>query len=387
MEKGPAMEFALSDEQRLIAESAAKFVADRYDFETRRKLAASEAGFSRENWRQFAELGWLALPFPEDVGGLGGTPVEVMLLMEAFGRGLVLEPYLPAILLAGRTLAHACEAARAAELLAPVIAGERIPALADEEAGTRGDPAATAATATPDGGGFRITGRKAVVLAAPAADAFLVLARHAGGPAQGALQLFLVPRDAEGLSVIAYRTTDGARAGELVLEDVRLPADAALCAPGEPTLAALARVREEAALAMAAEILGIAQAAFEATRAYLMQRRQFGRPLAAFQVLQHRLADMLIAVEELRSIVAAATMRAAAAPMTAEARKLAAAALARAIEAGDFVTAQAVQLHGGMGVSEELNVGTWFKRFHALKALIGDRERLLDRIAENAAAA
>lgn len=378
------MEFALSDEQRLIAESAARFVADRYDFETRRRLAAGEEGFSRENWRQFADLGWLALPFAEELGGLGGTAVEVMLLMEAFGRGLVLEPYLPAVLLAGRAIAAAAPADQAATLLAPLMAGERLYALADEEAASRGDPAAIATIARQEKDGYVLTGRKAVVLAAPAADAFLVLARHEAGAAAGALQLFLVPRDRPGLTVVGYRTTDGARAGELTLDRVVLPASAALGAAGAPTEEALARVREEAALAIAAEILGITTATFAATRQYLTTRRQFGRPLAAFQVLQHRLADMLIATEELRSIVAAATMRHAAAPMTAEARKLVAAAVVKAQEAGAFVTAQAVQLHGGMGVSEELNIGTYFKRFHALKALLGESARALDRIASTA---
>ncbi len=375
------MEFALSDEQRLIAESAAKFVADRYDFETRRRIATGEEGFSRDNWRQFAELGWLALPFSEELGGLGGTAVEVMLLMEAFGQGLVLEPYLPAILLAGRAIAETAPAEEAAALLGPLLAGERLYALADEEAASRGDPAAIATGARRGADGYVLTGRKAVVLAAPAADAFLVLARHEEGEAEGALQLFLVPRDRPGLAVVGYRTTDGARAGELTLDQVSLPASAALGEAGAPTEAALARVREEAALAMAAEILGITTAAFTATRQYLTTRRQFGRPLAAFQVLQHRLADMLIATEELRSIVAAATMRHAAAPMTAEARKLVAAAVVKAEEAGAFVTAQAVQLHGGMGVSDELNIGTYFKRFHTLKALLGDTQHALDRIA------
>ncbi len=381
------MEFALSDEQRLIAESAARFVADRYDFETRRRLAAGEEGFSRENWRQFAELGWLALPFAEELGGLGGTAVEVMLLMEAFGRGLVLEPYLPAILLAGRAIAEAVPAERAATLLEPLIAGERLYALADAEAASRGDPVAIATTARQEKDGYVLTGRKAVVLAAPAADAFLVLARHEGGEAEGALQLFLVPRDRPGLTVVGYRTTDGARAGELALDGVAVPASAALGAAGAPTEAALERVREEAVLAITAEILGIVTAAFAATRQYLTTRHQFGRPLAAFQVLQHRLADMLIATEELRSIVAAATMRHVAGPMTAAARKLVAAAVLKALEAGRFVTAQAVQLHGGMGVSDELDIGTYFKRFHALKGLLGDDHRALDRIASTPPAA
>ncbi|RMF75613.1 MAG: pimeloyl-CoA dehydrogenase small subunit [Alphaproteobacteria bacterium] len=381
------MEFALSDEQRLIAESAARFVADRYDFETRRRLAGGEEGFARENWRQFAELGWLALPFPEELGGLGGTAVEVMLLMEAFGRGLVLEPYLPAILLAGRAIAETAPREEATALLAPLLAGERIYALAAEEADSRGDLSAIVTTARRVTDGHVLAGRKAVVLAAPTADTFVVLARLEGEEGGEGLQLFLVPRESPGVTVVGYRTTDGGRAGELVLDDVAVPASAALGEPGRPTEAALERVREEAALAITAEILGLATAAFAATRQYLTTRHQFGRPLAAFQVLQHRLADMLIATEELRSIVAAATMRHVAAPMTAEARKLTAAAVVKALEAGQFVTAQAVQLHGGMGVSEELNIGTYFKHFHALKALLGDDHHALDRIALTAHAA
>ncbi len=372
------MDFALSEEQQLILNGAERFVSDRYDFETRRRISASPEGFSRSHWAEFAELGWLALPFAEEHGGLGGSAVEVMLLMRAFGAGLVLEPYLATVLLAGRAIERLAETERAGRWLAPIIGGERLATLAHGEPSAPFEIRETMASARPlDGGGWSLSGHKSVVPGAPEADLLLVLVREEGrgeiGSAAG-LRLFAVDRDAPGLEIRGYRTIDGARAGDVILNDVRVAGDA-LVGDGDEALAAgLDEVFDGAALAASAEIVGMMEAVLAKTRVHLSTRRQFGRPLAAFQVLQHRLADMLLAIEETRSLVEAATMTFALDPASAEARRMVSAAKARAIEAGEFVTAQGVQLHGGMGVSEELDIGTYFKRFHALKPLFGDAD-------------
>lgn len=383
------MDFALSEEQQLILNGAERFIADRYDFETRRRISASPEGFSREYWSEFAELGWLALPFSEDHGGLGGSAVEVMLLMKAFGAGLVLEPYLSTVLLAGRLIERLVDPGHADEWLGPILAGERLATLAFSEPDAPFDVRDTSTTARPlEGGDWSITGHKAVVLGAPSADLFLVVAREEGRGDRGSpagLRIFAVEKETPGLEIRGYRTIDGARAGEVIFKEVQLTGKAALGGEGEAVAAALDEVLDGAALAASAEIVGMMEAVLAKTRAHLSTRRQFGRPLAAFQVLQHRLADMLVAIEETRSLVEAATMTFAIDSSSPETRRMVSAARVRAIEAGEFVTAQGVQLHGGMGVSEELDIGTYFKHFHALKPLFGDadfhRRRFLSLVA------
>ncbi len=373
------MDFALSEEQRLLRDSAARFVRENYPFEKRRALAASEEGFSRAHWRQMAELGWLALPFSEDDGGLGGKAADVMGLMEAFGRGLVLEPYLSSILLAGRAIAALGDREQKAAHLAPLIAGERLAALAFAEPASRYDLGHIATLAVRESEGWRLDGRKSVVLGGPAADLFVVTARIEG---EGDLAAFLLPADAAGLLVRGYPTSDGGRAAELVLEAVHLDARARLSAG--PVRPALETVIDGATAAVCAEAVGIMEAATAATREHLLTRRQFGRPLAAFQVLQHRLADMVIACEEMRSLMIAASLAVDGADAAARASAVSA-AKAELGRRGTFVVAQAVQLHGGMGVSDELHVASWFKRLHVLAALFGDRAHHLRRYAACAA--
>lgn len=373
------MDFALSEEQRLLRESAERFVREQYPFETRRALAASEEGFSRAHWRQMAELGWLALPFSEDDGGLGGTAVDVMQLMEAFGRGLVLEPCLSSILLAGRMIAALGDDEQKAAHLPALIAGERLAALAFAEPQSRHDLACVATRAVREGEGWRLDGHKSVVLGGPAADLFVVTARVDG---EEDLAAFLLPADAPGLLLQGYPTSDGGRAADLLLEEVRLDARARLgAAPVRPALEA---VIDGATAAICAEAVGIMEAATAATREHLLTRQQFGRPLAAFQVLQHRLADMVVACEEMRSLMIAANLAVDGADAAERARAVSA-AKAELGRRGTFVVAQAVQLHGGMGVSDELHIASFFKRLHVLATLFGDRDHHLRRYAARAA--
>jgi len=357
------MDFALSEEQRLLVDGAERFVRESYDFESRRTLADSPEGYSPAHWAQFAELGWLALPFSENRGGLGGSAADVMLLMEVFGRGLVLEPYLSSVLLAGRLVEGL---------------GTQRAAFAFAEPQGRYDIADVATTAERVGKGYRLSGRKSLVLGSPGAQNFIVLARSAGGQRdRDGLTCFFLPAKADGLELQAYRTMDGGRAGELFLESVEVDPEAVL-GPEGGALPAVETVIEGACAAVSAEAVGILDAATQATTEYLSQRKQFGAPLASFQALQHRLADMTITVEEIRSLAYTANMRLDEDDAIERARAVSA-AKAEIGRRGRDVVADAVQLHGGMGVSEELNIASYFKRLNAINALFGDRSFHLHR--------
>ena len=373
------MDLSLSDDQRLLADSAARFVANEYGLDRRRALVADEPGFSRDHWRTFAELGWLALPFAEADGGLGAGAAEVMVVMEQFGRGLVVEPYLAAVLLAGQAIAHAGTAAERRALLAELIAGRAQYAFAHGEAGARYAAGHVATRAQADGGGWLLSGHKAVVYNAPAADAFVVSARSAGDARDAhGVSLFVVAKDAAGLGVRPYRTIDGLRAGEVVLDGVRVGADALLGEAGA-ALPAIEEVVDRATAAVCAEAVGIMDTLREMTLDYLKTRQQFGRPIGAFQALQHRAVDMLIACEEARSLTVMATLSLEAPPV--ERARAVSAAKVGVGRSARLVGQEAVQMHGGMGMTEELAVGHYFKRLVMIDRLFGDVDHHLDRFA------
>lgn len=366
------MDFSLSEEQRLLKDGADRFIRESYDYETRRKLAASKDGFSRDYWRTFAELGWLALPFSEGSGGLGGGAVDVMLLMEAMGRGLALEPYLAAIVMAGGLIERAGTADQKRDYLSRLMDGSALSAFAFAESQGRYDLADVETLAEIDGKGYRLHGRKSVVLHGAAADFLIVLARTSGATRdERGLTLFLVEKDRKGLGIQTYRTIDGGRAAEISLEDVPVERSA-IIGPEDGALPIVEAVIDRATAALCAESVGVLEASVEATRSYMGQRKQFGAPLAAFQALQHRLADMVVGLEQVKSLAAVANVRCDGDDPIERARAVSA-AKAEVIRNGAFIVANAVQLHGGMGVSEELNVGAWFKRQHAINALFGDR--------------
>ncbi|MGO8865261.1 MAG: acyl-CoA dehydrogenase family protein [Alphaproteobacteria bacterium] len=367
------MDFSLSEEQRLLAESVARFLEKEYPFEKRRALVASELGFSRDVWKQFAELGWLGIGSPEELGGLGGGAVESAIVMEGIGRHLVVEPYFSSVILGAGLLRQA--GAKLAPLLAELREGRLMLALAHAEPKARFDLAHVETRAERAGGIFKLSGHKAVVLGAASADHLVVSARTSGAVAEAAgITLFLVPKSAAGLSLLPYRTTCGQRAAEVKLAGVEVEAGQILGAlDGGAVL--LERTAEEALVALAAEAVGAMAALLAMTREYLKTRKQFGVPIGSFQVLQHRLVDMFMAHELARSTSeAAAHVLGDAGSAAVDRARLAAAAKVQAGRAGRLVGQEAVQLHGGMGMTDELAVGHYFKRLAMIDVLFGNAD-------------
>ncbi len=374
------MDFSLSEEQAMLEDSVEKFITNDYDFETRQQYAGSEAGFSNDLWQQFAELGWTAVPFGEDDGGFGWGPVEVMLIMRQFGRGLVVEPYLANVVLTGGVLKHAADAAQKAEWLAPVISGEKQAAFAHVEPQSRYELSNVATTAVADGDDFVLSGHKAVVLNGGAADFLVVSARSAGEQNDSdGISLFVVPADAEGVSRDAYPTVDGMQAAEIILKDVRVPAVNLLGEAGQ-AFESIDAVTLEATLAVCAEAVGIMQVMTNKTVEYSKSRVQFGVPIGSFQALQHRMVDMLTACEQSYSLLLWATMLAAEG-LDDEARRAVSAIKYQVGTAGKKVGQEAIQLHGGMGVTWDLDVAHYFKRLTAIGQLFGNADFHLDRLA------
>jgi alkylation response protein AidB-like acyl-CoA dehydrogenase len=363
------MDLTPSDEQRLLRESADRFVNETYTADHRRRVAGDPLGFSAEIWKQFAELGWLALPIAEAHGGLGGGAVEVGLLMEAFGRGLVSEPYLSTVVI-GASLISECGTDAQKQALLPEIAdGSLVLAFAHSERQARFDLAdvRTAAKRTPDG--WRLDGNKTAVLDGNAASQIIVSARVDDGSGKsGKLCLFLVPQGTRGLASRDYPRLGGGRACNLELSGVQLPADA-LLGDGGDALPAIEAVIDRAMAALGAEAVGIMQTLLDQTLEYTKIRKQFGRPLSANQVIRHRLADMAMQCDEARSMALRAALMADAEPIARS--RAASGAKAKIGKCARFVAEQSVQLHGAMGVTEELDVGSYFKRLLAFDTLFG----------------
>jgi pimeloyl-CoA dehydrogenase small subunit len=375
------MDFDLTEEQSLLKDSVDRLIADRYDFESRRKFIAEPEGFSRANWRQFAELGLLAVPFAEEHGGIGGGAVETMIVMEAFGRGIVVEPYLSTVILGGGLLRHGGSAAQQAEILPGVAAGETTLAFAQVERGSRYDLFDVSTTAKKDGEGWILNGEKGVVLHGDSADRLLVTARTGGQRRdRDGIGLFLVDAKAPGISRRGYPTQDGMRAAEITFDNVRVGPEAAI---GDPAgaLPVVERVVDEAIAALCAEAVGIMDRMRDLTVEYMKTRKQFGVPIGSFQVLQHRAADMVVAIEQARSMTFFATMMSAA-ENPAERSHAVSAAKVQIGRSGRFVGQQAIQLHGGVGVTMEYSIGHYFKRMTMIDAAFGDADHHLSRVAE-----
>ena len=374
------MDFNYTEEQLALQDTLRRFIARDYAFEHRRALAKSADGFDRKAWKTYADFGILALPFPEDFGGLNGNAVDSMLVMEMLGRGLALEPYLSTVVLCGGLLRDAGSAAQKEALLPLIAGGELMLALAHHEPGARYALNRVATTATPAGSGWQLDGAKAVVLGAPAADKLIVSARDGKG-----MSLFLVDARAPGVSLRSYPTQDGARAADVKLAGVQVGADALIGPPGG-ALPAIERAVDYANAALCAEAVGIMSALNEVTLEYLKTRKQFGVPIGKFQALQHRMADMVIATEQARSMATLAAVRVDS-PDAAERSRAVAAARAYIGTQARFVGQQAVQLHGGMGVVDELNVGHYFKRLTMIGLTFGDVDYHLGRFSDTLLAA
>ena len=377
------MDFNYTDEQNALRDTLSRYIVKDYPFEARRALAKSADGFSREHWKQFAELVLLALPFPEDFGGLsvtGGNAVDTLLVMEAFGRGLVLEPYLSTVIVAGGLVRDAGSAAQKEALLPAIAGGERMLALAHYERGARYEVSRVDTAAKADGAGWKLSGSKAVVLGGGAADRLLVSANTGKG-----ISLFLVDAKAAGVSVRSYMTQDGGRAAEVRLDNVAVGADALIGAQ-DGALPAIERALDYGIAAMCAEAVGIMAALDEATLEYLKTRKQFGQPIGRFQALQHRMVDMVIATEQSRSMAMMAAVKVDSDDAT-ERRRAISAAKAYIGQQARFVGQQAVQLHGGMGVVDELNVSHWFKRLTMIELTFGNTDHHLGLFSDTLLAA
>jgi alkylation response protein AidB-like acyl-CoA dehydrogenase len=375
------MEFDYTEEQLALQDTLQRFISRDYDFDKRKAILRSQLGFSAEAWRQYAELGLLSLTLPEEFGGLGGNGVDVMLVMEQFGQGLLMEPYLSSVVICGGLLSDAASNEQKQTLLPLIAAGSAKVSLACYEAAGRYDLSHVACTATQKGGGWHLSGRKTVVLDGPSADYFLVAARSAGKTNDvGGVSLFLVSRDAKGLTVVGYPTQIGARAADLLLEDVVVGADALIGESGA-ALPSIERAIDRGMAALCAEAVGVMNALNKSTLEYLKTRKQFGVAIGTFQALKHRMADMLIAAEQSRSMAVIAAVNVDSKD-AAERRRAIAAAKAYIGQAGRLVGQQAVQLHGGMGVVDEHVVSHYFKRLTMIDLTFGDADYHLGRFSD-----
>lgn len=373
------MDFQLTDDQRLLNDSVERLLAARYAFDRRKRYAAEPGGWSREIWGAFAELGLLGLTLPEEHGGFAASPVETMLVMESFGRHLVLEPYLASVVLAGGLIVAAGSAAQKAELLPRLASGELVGAFAHGEPEARYETAHVATRARRDGGGWVVDGAKSFVLHGDAAGVIVVSARIAGHSAdRDGVALFLVRADAPGLTVAGYPTREGLRAADIRLDGVRVADGDVLGRPGE-ALPLVEKAMAAGAMASCADAVGAMQAAFDMTAAYLKTRKQFGAPLASFQALQHRLVDMMVALEQARSITMYATMKLA---EDAGDRDSAVSAAKYVVgKAIRRISQEAVQMHGGIGMTDEYVVSHLFRRLSGMEKYFGDTDFHLGRLA------
>lgn len=369
------MDFTLSLEQQALADSVERFCARRYGFEARKTLLATPEGFSRENLATFAELGWFGAALAEDVGGFGGGAVETAIIMERFGRALVLEPFLGHAVLALQTLAALAPSETRDGLIGEIAAGEALATLAHGEPAARGDIGHVETRAEHSGEGWRLTGHKSLVAAAAGADRLLVSAR-----AEAGIGLFLVLPGAPGLRIQPYRTVDNQRSGDLWLDAT--PAAVVLAEPGA-ALPALAAGFDHALVGVCAEAVGAMDAAIMITRDYLKTRRQFGTTLDTFQALQHRMADMLVELELSRSIL----YKGIAALDAPASERIHAISAMKAITsaAALFVGRGAVQLHGGIGITEECAISHYYRRLFVIAAQFGGEAHHLTRMAANPA--
>jgi pimeloyl-CoA dehydrogenase small subunit len=374
------MDFSFTSEQDQLRDTVAKLVSQKYDFDTRRKVAKSEAGWRPEMWAQFAELGLLGASFSEEEGGFGGGPIEAMIVSEEFGKGLVIEPYLQTVIIGGNFLRHGGTAAQKDQHIAGLIGGESIFAFAYSEPKSRYDLNDVSTTAKKDGAGYTLNGHKAVVIGAPFANHLFVTARTSGGQRdKSGITVFLVPKNAKGVSTRDYPTVDGLRASEVYFENVTVGADAVV---GEVDngLPLVEKVVDYAIASLCAEACGGFKVLNDATISYAKQRKQFGQPIANFQVLQHRMVDMFMAAEQAISMTYMVTLKLDEAD---KARKLAASGAKVQIgKAAKLISQDAVQIHGGMGMTDELNVGHFFKRATMIESQFGNTDWHLRRYTE-----
>jgi len=376
------MDFDLSEEQRLLKESVDGLLKTSYDFDQRKKYGAEKGGWSKAVWGKLAEQGLLGLPFSEDDGGFGAGAVETMIVMEALGRALVLEPYLATVVLGGGFLRRGGSAAQKAAYIPGIIDGSKTLAFAQLEKNSRYDLGDVSTTAKKKGDGWAIDGEKFVVLNGEAADTLVVTARTKGAQTdRNGIGVFLVPRDAKGVAVKGYPTQDGMHAADITFTGVEVGADAVIGDP-ENGLPLIEQVVDDARIAMCAEAVGAMEESLKITVEYLKTRKQFGVPIGSFQTLQHRAADMFVNLEQARSMAMLATM----ASDFDDANERATAVAAAKVQVGKslkFVGQQSIQLHGGIGMTMEASIGHYFKRLSIIENTYGDTDYHLGRVADS----
>jgi alkylation response protein AidB-like acyl-CoA dehydrogenase len=371
------MDLSFTEEQSMLRDTVASFLSDKYDFDKRRAIVASDAGWRADYWKAFAEeLGILGAPFSEDMGGLGGGATENMIVMEEFGKALVVEPYLGTVVIGGGFFKHS-DYAGAVDMIGKIIEGKATIAFAYAEPQGRYNWADLKTTAKKDGAGYVLNGHKAVVMGAPWASHLIVTARTGGGQRDaGGVSIFLVDKTAKGVVTRDYPTVDGLRASEVYFENVSVGADALIGGEGAG-LPLVEKVIDEATAAVCAEAVGVLRKLHEGTLEYTRQRKQFGQPIAQFQVLQHRMVDMFIQVEQSVSMTYMANIKLE--DGDADRAKAISSAKVQIGRACRFVGQSAIQLHGGMGMTDEMAIGHYFKRATMIESLFGSVDHHLAR--------
>ena len=371
------MNFELSEEQKMIQQSVERFVQENYDLTNRVKISSEDPGYSQEYWTAMAELGWLGLAFSEEEGGFGGNQIDTLVLMEQFGKGLVLEPFLANIVLGGGAIKRGGSPAIKESILPNLIEGNLQVTLAYAEEQSRFDIEDVATAAREDGGNFIINGKKSMVLNAESADKIVVVTRTSGSQVdEDGISLFLVDANSKGIERENFPTVDGLRASEITFTDVEVPSNN-LIGEKDKGFSILQAVVNDAILALSAEAVGAMEVLYKDTVEYTQQREQFDHPLSDFQVLQHRMVDMFMEYEQCKSLLLRATMETVQDPILAQRTVH---ALKHLIgKSGIFVGESAVQLHGGMGVTEELRIGHFFKRLLVIDSQFGNSDFHLDK--------
>mgnify|MGYP001373413045 FL=1 len=365
------MSFTFTEDQKLLSESANRFVLDEYDFETRRKILNQDGGFDKKNWSKFAELGWLALPIAEEYGGLGGSTVDTAVLLEALGRGLVVEPYQSSIVLGAELLQITGNEEQKKQYLPSVAEGKTLVSFAHIEPTSRFNLSHIKTKASKEGDCYVVNGEKAIVYNAETADFFIVSARTEGDVSdQAGITLFVIPSNSEGIKLRSYPTIDGLRASELTLNAVKVDQKDILGALHQ-AMPAIQQVVDRACVLLCAEAAGAMDTAVKLTVDYIKNREQFGQAIGSFQVLQHRAVEMLGAKDFSRAL----TYRAAGAMDQSNSSERARAVSAAKVEmgrSGKLIGQEGIQLHGGMGMTDDMPIGHFFKRLTMIDAIFGN---------------
>jgi alkylation response protein AidB-like acyl-CoA dehydrogenase len=363
------MNLSFSEEQNMLKDSVARFVADQYDFETRRKIVDSAEGFSRENWQTFAELGWLSIPFSEELGGFGGGAADTMVVMEEMGKGLVAEPFVATVLLFGGLLSKAGSAAQQQELIGKIIEGQLQGTFAFLERQSRFEITDILTTAQADGDSFVLNGEKTVVMNGANADKLIVSARTSGGQSdQQGISLFLVDANAEGVEKVSYKLMDGQLVANIKLNGVA----GELVGEQDKAFDVIQSVINDVMVAVSAEALGIMEKLVMTTVEYAKTREQFGVTIGKFQALQHRMVEMFMAGEQTKSLLYRAVCSLEA--NSDDVQKDILALKVMVGRAGKQIGGEAIQMHGGMGITDELDVGHYVKRLMTINTLFGDAD-------------